>query len=172
MNKITIIALLLVSISINAQSEKEVKHELKLNAGYALAGFPELSYEYMLNDESTVGMSILYAFDDDNFLKFAITPYYRMYFGTKKAAGFFAEAFGMYNITEDDDYNYIPYPGYNYILPTKNESDFALGIAIGAKFLSKKEFIFEFYGGLGRNFSKNNSNDIVPRAGLTLGKRF
>lgn len=177
MKKITTILVLLISMSAFAQSDKELKHELKLNVAYALAGFPEISYEYLLNDESGFGVSLLYAFDDVNDLKFAITPYYRMYFGNKKAAGFFAEAFGMYNVSENNEmiyYDYIPYPGYenNYVIPTKNESDFALGVAIGAKFLTKKDFIFEFYGGLGRNLFNSGTTDAVPRLGVSFGKRF
>jgi hypothetical protein len=177
MKKMIIIIIAFVSISVYSQTDKTVKHEIKLNVGYALGGIPELSYEYLLNDESAFGISLLYAFDDDNDLKFALTPYYRMYFGNKKAAGFFAEAFGMYNVSENNEliyYDYIPYPGAenNYIIPTNNESDFALGVAIGAKFLTKKDFIFEFYGGLGRNLLNNETMDAVPRLGISFGKRF
>ena len=177
MKKIITIFLVIFSITLQAQSEKEAKHELKLNVGYALGGIPEISYEYLLNEESAFGVSLLYAFDDDNDLKFAITPYYRMYFGNEKAAGFFAEAFGMYNISENNVmiyYDYMSYPGNenNYVIPTKNESDFALGIAIGAKFLTKKDFIFEFYGGLGRNLINSETMDAVPRLGISFGKRF
>ncbi len=177
MKKVTLIILVLLSITVQAQSDKELKHELKLNAGYALGAIPEVSYEYLLNKESALGVSLLYTFNDDNSIKFALTPYYRMYFGNKKASGFFAEAFGMYNVTETDEllyYDYVPYPGYvnNYVTPTEYESDFALGLAIGAKFLTKKNFLFEFYGGIGRNLFNNGSFDVVPRLGVSFGKRF
>ena len=52
------------------------------------------------------------------------------------------------------------------------ETDLALGVAIGGKFLTKKGFVFEIYGGLGRNLFNDKSLDFIPRMGLTFGKRF
>jgi hypothetical protein len=159
-----------------AQEEKTSNNELKLNVGYALGEIPEVSYEYLLSEDAAIGTSILFAITDDTDLKFALTPYYRFYFGKKRAAGFFAETFGMINITEDDFISYAydspPYPGYSYERNPKNETGFALGIAIGAKFLSKNNWVFEIYGGVGRNLINNDNYDSVPRFGLTLGKRF
>lgn len=139
-------------------------HELKLNIGYTLAELPEITYEYILNNESAIGTSLAVGFNND--LKFALTPYYRFYFGNKRAAGFFAEAFGMLNVVEDNKY----YIGSNTV--RENETGFALGIAIGGKWVTNNNWLFELYAGLGRNIINNESVDGVPRAGLTLGKRF
>jgi hypothetical protein len=157
----------LIVFSVFAQDKansNSKNHELKLNIGYTLAELPEITYEYILNDESAVGTSLTFGFEND--LKFALTPYYRFYFGNKRAAGFFAEAFGMLNVVEDITY----YLGSNSV--SENETGFALGIAIGGKWITNNNWLFELYAGLGRNIINNESVDGVPRAGLTLGKRF
>jgi len=160
-------ALLLVCIATQSFSQDEQskasKHEIKLNAVLTLAGIPEVSYEYLINEESSMGVSVLFALDDYAY-DFALTPYYRFYFGKKPAAGFFVEGFGMLNIGEGDSYD-----GSNF---SPTETDFALGLALGAKFLTKNEFIFEIYFGAGRNLFNDNSIDAVPRVGLSIGKRF
>jgi len=175
MKQLLLPILILFSIVLFAQEEEKIaNHELKLNIGYALGEIPEVSYEYILSDESAFGTSILFSTNDNNDIKFALTPYYRFYFGEKRAAGFFAEVFGMLNSVEDQDYiiyDFAPDSNYSSRDP-ETETGFALGIAIGGKFLTKNNWIFELYFGVGRNIINDNSLDSVPRAGLTLGKRF
>lgn len=163
----------------NAPSEEKItkdnasgSSEVKLNVVYLLAGIPEVGYEYLINEESGVGINILFSIDNEIDFKFALTPYYRFYFGKKKAAGFFAEGFGMINTMKpyNDDFYYYDDPMYTN--STKNETDFALGVAVGGKFMTNRGFVFEIYGGTGRNLFNNNSEDFVPRFGLTFGKRF
>ncbi len=162
------LATLLVCLSLQSYSQEDKtqtsKHEIKLNALLTLLGVPEVSYEYLLNEESSVGLSVLFSAEDNYNIDFALTPYYRFYFGKKPASGFFVEGFGMLNIGDTDSYD------VGFSQPT--ETDFALGLAIGAKFLTKKELIFEIYGGAGRNLFNSNSFDGVPRFGLSIGKRF
>jgi len=154
----------------NAQepSNENKNHELRVNIIYALSEFPEISYEHILNEENGLGISLAFGsldgFDDN--LKFALTPYYRWYFGKKRAAGFFAETFTMLNVAEDDYF-------FN-----SNESNgetgtgFAFGVAIGGKWITKRNWVFELYTGYGRNIINNDITQDVPRAGITLGKRF
>jgi len=138
---------------------------------------PEVGYEYLLNDESSVGADILFSINNDIDFLFAFTPYYRFFFGEKRTAGFFVEGFGMINVTEDyNDIYYVDDPYYSnsqdYFEKTTN---FALGVAIGGGFLTESGFIFEIYGGVGRNlFNINNYDDFefAPRFGATIGKRF
>jgi hypothetical protein len=145
------------------------KNEVHINVAYLLGGIPEIGYEYILNEESGVGLDILFAIDNSIDFKFALTPYYRFYFGKKKAAGFFVEGFGMINTFNTlNEYDYFDYFQYHY----KNITDFALGASVGGKFLTTKGFVFEIYGGAGRNLFNNDSQDVVPRFGLTFGKRF
>jgi len=187
MNKIvvSIIALVLFSNAIFAQNEEKSivkQHELKVNA-FNLIVFKtvDFSYEYLIDSESSFGASLLFNLQDDNdddFIdgplyneKFAFTPYYRRFFSSKYAWGFFIEVFGMYNVQKD-------YNNYNNDFNTssnKDSNNVAFGISVGAKFVSRKGFVFEFFGGAGRNiFSSNDdfATEIVPRLGATLGYRF
>jgi hypothetical protein len=129
----------------------------------------------LINEESSVGADILFSVDNDIDFLFAFTPYYRFYFGKKPAAGFFVEGFGMLNITESDEYYYYEDDYYGSRSYDEKDTNFALGVSVGAKFLTSKGFVFEFYGGVGRNLFETNSYDdyeFVPRFGITLGKRF
>lgn len=174
--------------SIFAQDKEEVvvkHHEVKTNA-FNLIVFKsvDFSYEYLIDSESSAGISLLFNlqdFDNDSYddgpiynEKFAITPYYRRFFSSKYAWGFFLEAFGMYNVQESID-GYYDYNIDDYIYTDEKSNNVAFGISIGAKFVSKKGFLFEFFGGAGRNIYSSNESvatDIVPRAGVSLGYRF
>lgn len=175
MKKFVTIIIIFTSIVSFAQ-ENEIKkrsNEVKLNVFNALIFKSlDLTYEYLINEESSVGLSFLVNLNNDfnegpdYNEKYAVTPYYRHFFSRKYAMGFFIEAFGMYNNQE----LYIADSSYNG--PSNN---FALGFSLGGKFVSSKGFVFEFFGGIGRNlFSSNNSDstEFVPRLGISLGYRF
>ncbi|MDO6595573.1 DUF3575 domain-containing protein [Oceanihabitans sp. 2_MG-2023] len=171
------------------QKEKVKHSEIKVNA-FNLIVFKavDFSYEYLIDSESSVGASVLFnlqnredrEFEDGPIYneKFAFTPYYRRYFSSKYAWGFFLEAFGMYSIQEDTDEDYI-YNSFNddyeYIYTDETSNNLAFGMAVGGKFVSKKGFLFEVFGGVGRNISTSNNDvgsEFVPRLGTTLGWRF
>ena len=163
-NLITILAL---TSSVLAYSQSE-NNELKVNILYTALGAPELSYERILSDNSAIGASLAFSIDskDNMDLSFGLTPYYRMFFGQKKAAGFFIEANTMFiNYIDSISYSSNCSPTYNM------KTGFGLGAAAGAKFLTKNNLIGEIYGGLGRVFG-DNSIGAYPRFGITLGKRF
>ena len=127
----------------------------------------ELSYERLISDNSSVGASVSFSLDkkEDMDLRFSFTPYYRMFFGQKKAAGFFIEANSIIVKYVDTIY-------YNESTNTyETKTGFGLGAAAGAKFLTKNNLIGEVYGGVGRVFG-DNSLGAYPRFGITLGKRF
>ena len=186
------VLILCISISAFAQEsdKKETeakikKSEVKLNAfNIIIFKSIDFSYEYLLDSESSVGISVLINlndFSDDEYYgpyyneAFAITPYYRHFFSRKYATGFFMEAFGMYNQQKYYVYNYDngSDPGTNSSESTSN--NFALGISLGGKFVSKKGFLFEFFMGVGRNIAISNRDaaaDFVPRMGASIGYRF
>ncbi|WP_405575151.1 DUF3575 domain-containing protein [Winogradskyella sp. Asnod2-B02-A] len=190
--KKALLALLLftsfASFAQEANQDEKVKHsEIKINA-FNLIVFKsvDLSYEYLIDSESSVGASILFNLqnnEDRDFEdgpvyneKFAFTPYYRRYFSSKYAWGFFLEAFGMYNVQEDST-EYYNYDSNEYYYRDSGEtsSNIAFGMAVGGKFVSKKGFLFELYGGVGRNISTSNNDigtEFVPRLGTSLGWRF
>lgn len=178
------LTLCLLTQSFRAQEKDEKypqdinkKHELKLNA-FSLIVFSsiDLSYEYLLNKDSSFGASIFFNFNDVNSTiyfpkKFSFTPYYRWFFSeTRFARGFFVEGFGMLNSYEDEIYF------FNGNTEIKSEMNFALGISVGGKFIIKSGFTAEVLLGVGRNLSKNNNdfldNEIISRGGISLGYRF
>ena len=66
-----------------------------------------------------------------------------------------------------------------YVSETSSEkyTDFALGFGLGAKWLTKKGFLFELNSGVGRNLINSEKNDFynhefVGRGGFTFGYRF
>ena len=104
MKKIALIFLFTLSASCFAQEKKittnhvEKKHELKINALSLIAfSWVDVSYEYIINKESSIGIGTLISFNDDNnsildlYRTFSLTPYYRRYFSKKYAKGFFIE---------------------------------------------------------------------------------
>ncbi|MBJ2173161.1 DUF3575 domain-containing protein [Aureibaculum sp. A20] len=190
MKKLITIVLLLASIVTFAQIDDVPvkKHEIKANAfNIIVFKAADFSYEYLIDSESSFGASLLINLQDsDNddyydepyyYEKFAFTPYYRRYFSSKYAWGFFLEAFGMYNVQEDYDNRYYDYSTDMYLNDGSNETsnNMAVGISIGGKFVSGKGFVFEFYGGVGRNIYQSNEDfatELVPRLGASFGYRW
>lgn len=153
----------------------QARNELKANVSNLIAlAFADVAYERLLNEESSVGLGILANINqgsDNDFLdayrEFSITPYYRQYFSGGYAKGFFVEGFGMYNTGNDGDFF-----GDDTVTDA-NYSDFALGVSIGGKFVTRRGFMVELYGGLGRNLlDADFSPSLVGRGGVSLGYRF
>lgn len=185
MKKLIIFTLFFITISSFAQEviTKNKTHELKINAlNILIFKSIDISYEYLINKESSVGISFLVNLNDNDTdgpyynETFAMTPYYRHFFSKKYAAGFFVEGFGMYNVQESYYYDYSSsYYNENLQNTSNKTNNFALGISLGAKFVSEKGFLFEFFAGIGRNiFTSDNKNnvEIVPRLGTSLGYSF
>jgi hypothetical protein len=190
MKKSTLFVLLaFLSLQFTAQEREETKesrypqdvdkkYELKINA-FNLIGLSalDLSYERLINTESSYGVAVFYNFTDINDdigfpKKFSLTPYYRWFFSESTfARGFFVEGFGMLNTYQDIYYR-------NNSESIENDTSFALGISVGGKFITKSGFTTEVYLGVGRNLINNNNEDdyfefnIVGRFGISLGYRF
>lgn len=178
MKKLVITATLLCHFSIHCQvadTNPQPKHEIKLNAFNLLfLEFLDGSYEYLINEESSVGGTLLVNFNDDELLKeyrmFSLTGYYRKFFGKKYAKGFFVEGFAMYNQFEDYLENYDP---ITETYSNGTDTAIALGISIGGKFVTKSGFTAEIFGGLGRNLlGETDSLEAVGRGGISIGYRF
>ncbi|WP_231459513.1 MULTISPECIES: hypothetical protein [unclassified Pedobacter] len=172
-----------ISKSVKAKSEA-IGHggnnEIKINLLYTVIGLPEVSYERLLEDNMGIGISVaINLTDEDVFgsrLNYIIAPHYRLYFGAKKANGFFIEGGAAVVSYKEFDYSslaYTSYPaGYDYSELNKNYTNFGLGAAVGAKFLTRNGFTGEVYGGIGRLLGNSNAIEAYPRIGITIGKRF
>lgn len=154
-------------------------NEIKINLLYTVIGIPEINYERLLEDNMGVGIALAVRLTDENIFgsrfNFIITPHYRLYFGNKKANGFFIEGNAGVVSYKEADYSSLPYtsypPDFDYSSLDKNYTKIGLGVAAGAKFLTRNGFLGEAYLGVGRVFG-STSIDVYPRMGLTIGKRF
>jgi hypothetical protein len=166
------LSLFTIGYSQETQKVNFLKNEIKVNALFLVAGALEVTYERILNEETGLGASVFIAITDDFNTKFALTPYYRLYFGKKPAAGFFVEGFGSLNSYDDSIYNWESnnYSSYRDVTRT----DFALGFGLGSKWTNKRGFLLEINGGIGRNLFNSSDTDhqIVGRGGITLGYRY
>lgn len=185
MKKILFVIAILFATNIFAQETKEEevqpRNEVYLNA-YNLITFKwlDISYEYLLDEESSVGISTLISLDKetygyDSYRSFSLTPYYRHFFSNGYAKGFFVEAFTMVSSGDNDYYNgYYSEDVGEYVYDSKSENytDLAFGVSLGGKFVSHKGFTAEIYGGIGRNLFDENAPEVVGRGGLSLGYRF
>ena len=168
------------TLHIKAQEQKEnelqTRNEIKLNAFNLIAfTFVDISYEALLNEESSLGVALLFNIGNedeilDEIRTFSITPFYRQYFSKQYAEGFFVEGFGMINSGNQNDY----YEDFELTIRSEGKyTDFALGISVGGKFVTPRGFVVEIYTGLGRNLLGSEfAPDIVSRGGISLGYRF
>ena len=145
------------------------QQEVKLNIANALIiKTLEVSYEYYLTDQSSIGISGLISFEkktsdfrynEDKML----TPYFRHYFTSDKVWNLFGEVFFGINSGSKEVGDTGVYEKF---------SDGALGVVVGSKYISKGGLIVDIYGGLGRNLFSSDSPIIVPRIGVNVGWAF
>jgi hypothetical protein len=143
-------------------------NEIRLNMLTALIGYPELNYERFLADNMGIGLAAAFSLEPKEKLniRWYAMPYYRLYFGDKKASGFFIEGnISVYNQDQEDYYDMQGNAVY------KNYTNGGFGAAVGGKFLTRNGFIGEVFGGIGRLFG-NSPEEIYPRVGISIGKRF
>lgn len=164
-----------VAVKKAISTEPNGDNEIKLNLLMSIAGLPEITYERIIAEDQSAGLAILFGIDGENDYNFGVIPYYRIYFGGKKASGFFIEGNTAVITSNYEESNYTnSSTGYGtYSSVSKTQTNFGLGAAAGAKFLTKSGFIGEAYFGLGRLFGAHGFlSDIYPRLGITIGKRF
>ena len=172
MKKLILVLMLFVTIVATAQEtttdiQEETKQEIRLNTtNLILLKAVDVSYEYFINTESTVGADLFISLDESNELykSFSLTPYYRHYFsinaGQKR---FFAEGFGMLYTHKRYNYDYDSYS------ESEKSTQFALGVSIGHKYVSNSGFVVQTHFGFGRGlFSGSYGDDFVTRGGLSF----
>jgi len=142
-------------------------NELRINLVMSIAGLPELTYERFVADNMGIGLSGSISLDNTLTTTSIILPYYRVYFGSAKASGFFIEGnMALVNQKQNSSYDY-----YNTSTYLQKSTNFGLGAAIGVKLLTRNGFLGEVYLGAGRLFGESIDGSY-PRVGICLGKRF
>jgi len=181
MKKVLFILILLFTFSSYSQKrhvhvQEEKQHEITLNAFNLIAAkWVDVSYERILNEESSVGVSFLTRvgnhtdFKDWGLKSYSVTPYYRQYFSPYYASGFFMEAFARYNGGESNDWVYNEITNQT---EKQKYKDVAFGISLGQKLVTRRGFVGVVYAGLGRNMFDVNAPVVVGRAGVSFGFRF
>lgn len=164
------------------------KNEVGLNVlNVLLFGALDLSYERLMSDHSSlsfemfskvfnknegedVDLSKVYAKD------FSLTTKFKYFFDEEKTAwGFYAEGFGMFSngMNEREVTRTNPTTGAKEEVEVDLEfTDFALGVGVGGKFVSKQGFLVDVSFGLGRNLFHRDSPDIVILPSISAGYRF
>ncbi len=169
------ISLYLLTVAMFSQKTdpKVPSHEWRLNMLNTVSGFPEITYEKIINNESSIGVSAAFAVDSYLDMRYLITPYYRHYFSNIRAAGFFIEANTGFYMAEALSYGFIDDSSFLSIGSVGNKVGFGVGMAIGSKFVSKKNWTANFTLGYGRDFTNVEFvNEAYPRLEISIGKRF
>lgn len=172
--KKTFLILFLFSLTFNSVAQENEKfpqdinkkHELKINVLTLIAAkWIDVSYEKLINEESSFGLSAAINTDtDETDLNYQITPFYRRYFSGKFARGFFVEGFGsLFSARNYDDF---------FSTQQEFETGFALGVSVGGKFVSKQGFTTELLLGVGRNLSGDTDYEGFGRIAISVGYRF
>ncbi|MFD1631746.1 DUF3575 domain-containing protein [Pseudopedobacter beijingensis] len=159
--------------------DKIYKNEVSVNAFLLFYSTIELNYERLISQKSAIGLTAGYGYAHEllnnsrAMYYWAVHPYYRFYFGKKKAAsGFFLEAnTGVLKESYVDDEEVVH--------PDSDKQDthffmneglaYGAGAALGYKRVVLKRFIAEICYGLGKNF---NNNTTYSRVGVKIGSRF
>tara|TARA_B110000090_G_scaffold127787_1_gene141255 strand:- start:5776 stop:6276 length:501 start_codon:yes stop_codon:yes gene_type:complete len=163
---------ILLITSIFASSISFAQQEVKLNIANALVlKTIDISYEYYLSKDTSVGISGLYNFEQKSAdfrynEETMVTPYLRHYFTSDRVWNLFGE--GFFGI--GSGYKKIEIAGESDIY--EKYSDSALGISFGAKYISESGFLVDIYGGIGRNLFSANSPILMPRLGVNVGWKF
>jgi hypothetical protein len=97
-------------------------------------------------------------------------PYCRVYFGEKKANGFFIEG-NMAMVSQKEQVNYYDFNGNYFGQGYNSATSFGFGAAIGFKLLTRGGVTGELYLGAGRLFG-DPIDRAYPRCGICIGKRF
>ncbi len=173
--QILLIFALLTGFATYAQEPPKVTdegdNELKINLAYLLFEIVELNYERLITDEIGVGLGASVWFGGNSDIDFMFNPYFRFYpiDADRRATSFFIEGNAGF-LGGRELISFHTENGWD-----SREDNFVrggAGIAVGAKFLSKGNFLAEGYLGIGRIFGTPSFPDVYPRVGVTFGKRF
>ncbi|MGB1516590.1 MAG: hypothetical protein ACPG8J_01895 [Flavobacteriaceae bacterium] len=141
-------------------------------------------YERIIDENSSYGTGLFINFSDNLSSdivqrRFAISPYYRLYFLNRKdygAKGLFVELFSSFASAKDmdDDDLYDVY--YDDFDDRDNIFRVSVGATIGRKWITRSGYTFEPFIGVGRYLDSQDSDGGNPEAhlrlGFSIGKRY
>ena len=169
MKKIFII-LVVVYISTSAFSQEEFKrNELRLNSLTTLFLYPEITYERILGNNVSAGISLGWGPESNNWvLTYNVTPFARIYFNplgarNNNGTGFFIE--GSASVYSQSLRKFLWWANGR----TDAQTDFGLGVSVGWKFVSNDNWSGEVYTGGVRGFFDDTAH---LRTGIAFGRRF
>ena len=161
------------------------KHEVRLNTCQFIGGVINLSYEYFLNDFSSIGIvgsyTVFEPLWEPKDVAFVLGTF-RLY-GGKPTSGFFLEG----NLGMISRQTTSANVGYNIA------TEFGVGGALGCKFVAKKGVVLEVFSGLSRCITDNTAGNptiftsspytvlyawspspstLLSFVGISVGKRF
>lgn len=178
-------SLYITSLSVFSQGlveeHQQKKNEIQLNVLYPIAfKSVEVSYERLLNEDNTIGLTTLYANYEILHNHYMIAPFVRKYFNRGYAKGFYLELFVAANGgTYDEDYynSYWDETNQQWIYTYENEkksyNDVAFGLGAGYKFLSSDHFVGNIHAGIARNmFTNDYPVELIGKGGISIGYRF
>ena len=148
-------------------------NEIKIDLFYGLFGIPELTYERIFENNRGAGIAMFLPFNTKfTAFNFGSIPYYRYYFGKRKASGMFLEAnTAVLKVAANEKNDPVfSLDGKDHRI--NNNILFGIGGAIGAKFLTRAGFTGEIFLGVGKTLSDSEFVETYARFGYTLGKRF
>lgn len=128
-----------------------------------------ITYERLLNKDAGLGINAIFGLGRDMEDFWQVSPYYRMYFGKKYAAGFFVEGFVPITYSKTTEFRWDNTPPETY-----EQTTFGVGVGFGGKWVVKRNIVFEASGGIGRRFGDNEKLDspVTGKGMLGIGYRF
>jgi hypothetical protein len=189
MKKLLFLALFSVAFASAQEEEKtlEGRSEVRVDLlSLALKSEPNLTYEYFINKDWSIGVFGGYVtgskLEDDfdsgnrnNLPKYEVNPFVRYNLSKSQKSFYFAEVFVSANGGDfKETIRRVDENGNGYYVNEKSTySDFGVGGGLGYKLYIKEKIAIELNVGFGSNlFNTDKSPDVISRVGLSLGYRF
>ena len=140
------------------------KNDLVIDPFWLIGGLAlNASYERIISADAGVGVNAILGIGNDLDDFSQISPYYRAYFGSKYASGFYIEGFVPITMQKENLWD----NNGNETNRTKTYTTGGLGFGLGGKWVAKKKFVFELNLGIGRQFiGDHGSDDPVTGKGM------
>lgn len=141
-------------------------------------------YERIIDENSSYGTGLFVNFgetysSDVVQRRFAISPYYRLYFLNRRdfgAKGLFVELFSSFASAKDIGDNDLYDVYYDDFDDRDNIFRVSVGATIGRKWITRSGYTFEPFIGVGRYLDSHSSTSGNPEAhlrlGFSIGKRY